>query len=195
MLYHCTAHEIGPIWLALASSSFFAANTNQDVPGAISFDAWGIVTPSTIRTQKAERVCQTQYPGLPESVTYFNSGRRPDGLANPEPYNAGYTSAAYQVTQFKRFGRFDFPERSLLQVYFPNRNGRTNTDLRLAALYEIRVDSVTVGAKEEICPPKIPGPTYLMDARFIQTAGKLGLLVKDWPSEDKVRRTEAFTNG
>jgi len=197
ILHNGVVHDTGPIWLALASGWYFASRTNNTIESVLSFDFPGIVTPDTLRFQKAEWLCQSEFPYLPEKVIFFDSGKLPNG--DPHfllPYRVGYTSAVYEVKEFKNFDGTLFPKTGLLQLYYPKRGGKVNTDLRLAALYEVNLENAKFASDRTIVAPSMPGATYVMDYRFAETAGKLTFRgATGWPSEEVVKSSKEYKNG
>jgi beta-lactamase regulating signal transducer with metallopeptidase domain len=196
ILHHGVFHDTGPLWLALASASYFQRRTNDIVESVLSFDFAGVVTPSTLRMQKANWICQDDFPRLPKKVVYFDSGRMPNGKPNLlAPYQVGYTSAVYEVKEFTKLSDCIFPGRSTLEVYFPKQKGEVNTDLRLAALYEVTVSKVVLNTTRTIAPPAMPGTTYVMDGRFHSVVGNLTYpSATSWISSEEVKSSSLYSN-
>jgi hypothetical protein len=196
ILHNALAHEAGPLWLALASGSYFSSLTNSRIEGVLCVDSSGVVSPDTIRIQDAQWTCQRQFPHLPEKVVFFDSGGIPGRWTNGVPYNNGFTSAVYIVRTFMQVDGVAFPQQAALLTYSPMKAGRRNTDLIVSARYDIHFDEIHLVRDVPVVPPDMPSGATLIDARFYDKAGNVAFMrAAKWPRKEATLSTPEYRKG
>jgi len=124
-----SAEQICILWLAYASSCYFATRTNDQIEpvywfGGEYFFNRGLTVPGNWQIEKAS-------PHLPSRVVFFNDGflramdrgRTPVITPNSGVYAKGFTNAVYQVTQFSEVNSFKLPSEFTLSTYRPKPSG------------------------------------------------------------------------
>ena len=176
----------GPIWLTYASAWYFSTTTDATSPGAegqgkldlpsgLGTDGGMDIQEFHVRRMAAWSLLERS--GLPERVAYFEPGYAlrptiPRGsytrVQYPAPYGSGWTNTIYTVLAVTNAGGTVLPQHSALTTYAMAANGSSATTVSRKWIFDIRTERIAVFAEPLVVPPRLPGKTLVVEARFLE---------------------------
>lgn len=199
ILHDLTSHEIGPIWLMLASSCYFGKRDTGDLIEPVVCFGLGPGGPYSFWKHPFRQVAHWRLspslPFLPEEVCFLDDGvlrhpgRAVDLGRRATPFANGFTNAIYSVVEKTNVGSIILPSRSCLKINSVNESGQ----LWVLAEYIITVDSVSIAPVLETFIPTMEGRTLVTDSRFPE----LGLWTyevtnREWTSKAVVQQSKVY---
>ena len=125
------------LWLMCASSCFFRAQTNREIPPLYDINA--CVLHDNNLTMEAQWDLSKHSPALPAFVAYMNTRGYPTFdkagqrtyIPLPPPYNRGFTNAVYAIVGVTNLNGLALPTGFTFQRFEPANAGRRKEDLRV----------------------------------------------------------------
>ena len=195
-------HEVGPIWLAYASSCYFRSATSDVVesPATLGVLSGRDANPDCFLTQRAAWNLSSSRPFVPSRVVYFDSGTNWLGFKPsryPKPFDAGFTNTFFEVTAWTNVGDYSFPLRASMLTYSVNQSvGNSEPSLALIHRYRLTATNFFDPPLRIHFQPAIPGVTVVSDERF--NDAKVADLhfnyynTNRWATDEEVKATRAY---
>jgi hypothetical protein len=185
VVYDLSGHEMGPVWLMLASSHYLRNTANGLIEPPLTLGLFEnndyFPRPFTIPAfWRLQRTC----PFLPLEVTCCDDGETktapPFHNANREPpFDAGFTNIMFRVTGTREFEGIEVPSSAQLDTYRPALGGKP--ELRPYTRYRVSLNKWSMGIPETSFIPKLPGPTTISDKRTSGGAPHTTRMSTEWP--------------
>ncbi|MBI4324929.1 MAG: hypothetical protein HY674_06660, partial [Chloroflexi bacterium] len=177
------APEVGVVWLAFASSTFFdTLKTNRLAP-PIPFDGVGFFYDTTKRTLNTHWERFDDSLRLPSTVVYFDDGRLRNRMQRRPPYDKGFTNCVYSVKTSTNVNGVRIPLTSGFTLYRPRTNGLASTDLEIVGEYDLALQKYRPTVTRESFTPDIPGITAVFDSRV---TNRVYRITNSWPSKEEI---------
>lgn len=199
VIYDIFGHEIGAVWLMLASADSFRGSVNGLVDPAVTLGLFEIEHyHERPFKQQAKWSLQREFPGLPLEVVYLDDGEiktSPQFTAykRKPPFDLGFTNVVYRVTSLTNCGGFEVPWSAELDTFRPNPNGQPQ--LVHFTRYVIALTRWSNQSRPVEFKPRLPGLTVIRDARVFEAVGNHSHLAADeWPALDKITNAAGFAD-
>jgi len=199
------APESGSIWLAYASSCYFAGvdTPNLEPAATLGVGPHGNNHASFLKQKAFWNVGKLPI-GVPQIVTYLDDGvmKSNNGQITkwPEPLNTGFTNTTSQVLDYTNLGPLNLPLRAIMNTFCPtlnNDSGGLTAKLVLFYNYEVKATNITAQLLYNgDFKPKIPGVTLIDDWRFTTLKKNLGFnyynRVGRWLEDSEVKKLPEY---
>jgi len=185
--------EIGPIWLAYASATFFSRPAIQSMEPPIPFD--GIGRRYSDDSAKKLRVEYGLLQGelkIPSGIVFFDDGIDPLGKPMPSPYNKGFTNSIYAVRNMTNLDGIALPACATLSLLSPRKNGQNPDDLQTVGVYTIYLNSFRRSVSDFSATPRLPGPTGVTDLRMKELPNIFYWTTNKWPSVSEIETNSEY---
>ncbi|HOX59035.1 MAG TPA: hypothetical protein P5205_18020 [Candidatus Paceibacterota bacterium] len=185
VVYSLFAHQMGPIWLMLASGHYLRSVTNGLIQPPLTLGLFEnddyFPRPFTI---PARWTLQQAFPFLPLEVTCRDGGETktapPFQNAKREtPFNAGFTNIVFRVTGTREFDGIQVPSSAQLDTYRPALPGKP--ELRPYTRYRLTLTEWRKGFPRISFIPKLPGLTTISDTRASAGVAPKTTTSDEWP--------------
>lgn len=140
------ADDLGVIWLAYISGSYFKKQTNNFVEPMFYQDpnsAMRFGPPNHFKTEALWSLASTEIPFV-NNLVYLSDGKamsvNGEYQKRPAPYDKGFTNAYYQVESFQNIDGLSVPARSNLKIFRTMSDADSNSDLDLLFEYHISLE-------------------------------------------------------
>lgn len=193
VFHYATSPEIGPIWLACASSAFFRNLTTNFMEPPVPFDGTGRnYDGDQCRSLPITSERFADSLGLPLRTAFYDDGTSVFGNKFPPPYSNGFTNSIYHVDSWTNQGGLHIPISSQLSLYRPRENGSNANDLSLICTYALSINDFRIGTSNFSCTPILPGVTAVFDSRLKEVPNLLYLTTNKWPTASEIRSNPVF---
>jgi hypothetical protein len=169
VVYDHFAHQMGPVWLMLASSQYLRSVTNRLIEPPLTLGLFEnddyFPRPFTIPAQWR---LQQAFPFLPLQVTCRDDGEVKtappfQNAKRKPPFNAGFTNIVFRATGVRDFDGVEVPSSAQLDTYRPAIAG--TPQLRPYTRYRLMLNTWSKGIPQTSFIPKLPGLTTISDKR------------------------------
>lgn len=196
--HHHTGPQVGPLWLALASETYFGHQRSAFLEPAITLGAGSGFYGNRYRfKQYAEWKLLDRSPHLPSRIVYFDDDftvaydprQSKDGeLADRRRVVNARTNAVYTVHELTTNEVGVFPRRSSLDVYFNGPHFTNGVTYR----YLIEVERVVRAESVPAALPALPGVTTFNDYRYDKDVGPIVYNSPRWLSPGDVKQSSEY---
>jgi hypothetical protein len=188
VIYTMFAHEMGPIWLMLASGDYLRGVTNGLVEPPVTLGLFENLDyyPRPFKIP-AQWTLQDTFPFLPLRVACKDDGETKteppfENAKREPPFDAGFTNIVYRVTATRKFGDTEVPCSAELYTYRPSLDGKP--ELRPYTRYRVTLNNWSKGIPPTNFRPKLPGLTTISDARASAAGQRRSVTAEKWPTEE-----------
>ncbi len=187
IVYSSFAHEMGIVWLMLASGDYFRSLTNSLAEPALTIGLFENMEfyPRPFKVP-VKWLLQESFPFLPLQVSYFDDGETKtappfkNAKRNP-PFDLGFTNLVFTVTSTQEFDGISVPSVAEVVTYIPSPFGRT--ELVPYTKYRATLNTFARGIPPSVFRPKLPGATVISDARVLRATARGVGPVTRWPTD------------